>query len=127
MRGDHALVDWAAKTVGCPVVEIWFVMEATGVYHEALAAALVAAGAPVAVVNPARIRDYAKALGQRSKNDPRDSYVITHYGLTQPLVRWQPEPPEVRELKALLARLEAVGKEAQREANRLEKATISQA
>ena len=125
--GYQALLTWAEKTVGCPVVEIWFVMEATGVYHEALAAALVAAGAPVAVVNPARIRNYAQALGQHTKNDQRDSYVIAHYGCTQRLQRWQPELPEVRELKALLARLEAVEKDAQRETNRLEKATISQA
>ena len=123
-HGHRALLAWAEKTVGGPVAEIWFVMEATGVYHEALAAALVAAGAPVAVVNPARIRDYAKALGQRSKNDQRDSYVITHYGCTQPLTRWQPELPEVRELKALLARLAAVEKDAQREANRLEQGTV---
>ena len=126
-NGHQALLTWAEKTVGCPVTEIWFVMEATGVYHEALATALADAGAPVAVVNPARIRDYAKALGQRSKTDQRDSYAIAHYGLTQRLERWQPELPEVRELKALLARLEAVEKDAQREANRLEKATISQA
>lgn len=125
--GHQALLTWAEKNVGCPVTEIWFVMEATGVYHEALATALAGTGAPVAVVNPARIRDYAKALGQRSKTDRRDSYVIAHYGLTQRLECWQPELPEVRELKALLARLVAVEKDAQREANRLEKATISQA
>ena len=125
--GYQVLLAWAEKTLDCPVAEIWFVMEATGVYHEALATALADGGAPVAVVNPARIRDYARALGQRSKNDQRDSYAIAHYGLTQPLERWQPELPEVRELKALLARLEAVEKDAQREANRLEKATISQA
>lgn len=125
--GHQALLTWAVKTLGCPVAELLFVMEATGVYHEALAQALVAAGARVAVVNPARIRDYAKALGQRSKNDQRDSYVISHYGNTQRPALWQPEPPAVRELKALLARLEAVEKDARREANRLEKATVSQA
>ena len=125
--GHQALMAWAEKTLGGPVAEIGFVMEATGIYHEALAYALSAAGALVAVVNPARIRDYAKSLGQRSKNDRRDSYAIAHYGCTQQLTRWQPEPPEVRELKALLARLEAVEKDVQREANRLEKATLGQA
>lgn len=125
--GYQALMAWAEKHLGCSVAEIGFVMEATGIYHEALAYALSAAGARVAVVNPARIRDYAKSLGERSKNDRRDSYVIAHYGCTQQLTGWQPEPPEVRELKALLARLEAVEKDVQREANRLEKATLGQA
>ncbi len=125
--GHQALLAWAEKTLGCPAAAIWFVMEATGVYHETLAMALNEAGAPVAVVNPARLRDYAKALGQRAKTDQRDSYAIAHYGCTQALIRWQPELPEVRELKALLARLAAVEKDTQREANRLEKATVSQA
>ena len=123
----QALVEWAIKNLDCAITEVLFVMEATGIYHEALAYFLHEAGARVAVVNPARIRDYAKALGQRSKNDQRDSYVITHYGLTQQPARWHPEPPAVRSLKALLSRLEAVEKDRRREENRLEKAAFSQA
>lgn len=128
-RSDHhkALLEWATKNLGVSIEEILFVMEATGIYHEALAYALYDAGAQVAVVNPARIRDYAKALGTRTKNDTQDSRVIAHYGATQQPALWQPEAPAVRELKALLARLEAVEKDAQREANRLEKATFSRA
>lgn len=125
---DHhkALVEWAIKTIGCDVAEILFVMEATGIYHESLAYSLYVTGAHVAVINPARIRDYAKALGSHTKNDKQDSRVIAHYGATQHPTLWQPEPPAVRALKALLARLEAVEKDAQREENRLEKATFSQ-
>lgn len=122
--GHRALEEWAVKNLGCPVTEILFVREATGIYHESLAYFLYEAGARVAVVNPARIRDYAKALGRLSKNDKQDSDVIARYGATQHPPRWQPEPPAVRELKALLARLEAVEKDAQRETNRLEKATF---
>ena len=40
------------------------VMEATGGYESLLAGHLQAAGLPVAVVNPRRIRDFAKAVGQ---------------------------------------------------------------
>jgi len=122
-----ALVEWSIKNLSCDATEILFVMEATGIYHEALAYFLYEAGAQVAVVNPARIRDYARALGSHTKNDKQDSRVIAHYGATQQPELWQPEPPAVRELKALLARLEAVDKDSQREENRLEKATFSQA
>ena len=122
-----ALVEWSVKNLGCEVAEILFVMEATSIYHEALAYFLHEAGARVAVVNPARIRDYAKALGSHTKNDKQDSRVIAHYGATQQPALWQPELPAVRELKALLARLDAVEKDSQREENRLEKATFSQA
>ncbi len=38
---------------------------------------------------------------------------------------WQPEPPEVRELKAMLSRLSALKKDIQRERNRLEKSLIT--
>ena len=39
------------------------VLEATGGLETPLAATLVAAGVPVAVVNPRQVRDYAKATG----------------------------------------------------------------
>lgn len=121
------LMDWAIKQIKGPIESIHFVMEATGIYHEALAYALYKAGAKVSVVNPAQIRDYARSLGTRTKTDKKDSVVITRFGLTQTPRLWQPEPGEIRTLKALISRLEAVEQDAQREKNRLEKAEISQA
>lgn len=46
------------------------VLEATGGLETVVVAALSAAGLPVVVVNPAQIRAFAKALGQRAKTDP---------------------------------------------------------
>ncbi|MCE8040525.1 IS110 family transposase, partial [Halomonas sp. MCCC 1A11062] len=43
-------------------------------------------------------------------------------GATQRPDAWQPEPEEVRKLKALAARLDALDKDIQRERNRREKA-----
>ncbi|MBN7799208.1 IS110 family transposase [Parahaliea mediterranea] len=125
-KGHRALLDWAIQLTGEPVAGLHFVMEATGVYHEALAYALYDAGAQVSVVNPTRIRDFAKSLGAHSKNDRKDSVVIARYGMTQSPILWEPEPKEVRELKALLARYEAVKQDIEREWNRLEKAQVSQ-
>ena len=76
-------------------------------------------------MNPAQIRDYAKSLAIRSKNDRKDSLVLARFGATQPWRAWQPEPPAVRELRALLARLTALEKDLQRERNRQEKAQVS--
>lgn len=125
-QGHQALLVWATHQTGEPVAELHFVMEATGIYHEALAYALHEAGAQVSVVNPARIRDYAKSLGAQSKNDRKDSVVIARYGMTQAPALWEPEPVEVRALKALIARYEAVKRDMGREANRLEKAQVNQ-
>lgn len=58
------------------------VMEATGGYERRLAAYLMAKKIPVAVVNPRKIRDFAKAVGQTAKTDKLDARVIAKYGAT---------------------------------------------
>lgn len=64
------------------------VMEATGGYELPLAEELYAAGLPAAVVNPKRIRDFAKAAGQTAKTDRTDARMIARFAaLTEPPVR----------------------------------------
>ena len=48
------------------------VLEASGRYERPAAAAIAAAGIPVAVVNPRQARDYAKATGRLAKTDRID-------------------------------------------------------
>ena len=94
-------------------------LEATGGFETVVAAALAAAGLPVVVVNPAQVRAFAKALGQRAKTDPIDALVIAHFAeATKPQVR--PLPDEATRLLAdLVARrrqiVEMIGAERQRE------------
>jgi transposase len=118
--GHKLLVNWIVKSTGQAIEHSHCLMEATGIYHEALAYALHAAGAEVSLVNPAKVRDYARSLGVRNKTDKKDSWVIAHYGATQQVRRWQPEPEPTRTLKALINRLMTIEKDRQREANRLE-------
>jgi transposase len=125
--GYQALLAWMEKHTGEAAGELHCVMEATGIYHEGLAYALHEAGAWVSVVNPAQMRDYAKSLGTRTKTDKKDALVIARFGATQQPRQWQPEPPEIRQLKALIARLEAVKQDIRRELNRLEKTQVTQA
>ncbi len=124
--GYEALLAWSMKHTGESMASLHFILEATGIYHEGLAQALYTAGAQVSVVNPAQIRDYARSLGVHTKTDKKDSLVIARYGATQQPRLWQPEAAEIRLLKALIARYEAVKKDIQRELNRLEKAQITQ-
>ena len=64
------------------------VMEATGGYESLAAAALAQAGFAVAVVNPAQVRAFADALGQRAKTDAIDAAVIARFALAvKPQVR----------------------------------------
>ncbi|MEQ1740647.1 MAG: IS110 family transposase [Methyloglobulus sp.] len=127
LAGWADLVEWPVKNTGFAVNGLHFVMEATGVYHEQLAAYLYDKGAAVSVVNPAQVKYYGQSLGVRTKNDKKDSVVLARYGLHEKPKRWQPEAPEIRTLKALLARLDGIEKDLQRERNRQEKAEISQA
>jgi transposase len=52
------------------------VLEATGGFETAMASELCAAGLPVAVVNPKRVRDFARAAGILAKTDKLDAQVL---------------------------------------------------
>lgn len=124
-KGIQSLPQWLLETLEAQPHEIQVIMEATGIYHEAVAYALHEQGFQVSVVNPARAKEFAKGLGNTHKTDKKDSFLLAFYGLKMQPALWAPEPREIRELKALLARLEAISGDLQRELNRLEKAEIS--
>lgn len=123
--GYAALASWLARQGVPGLAELPVVMEATGVYHEAVATWLHDAGATVAVVNPAQVKDFARGLAVRTKTDRRDSVVLARYGALVKPAAWQPPAPAVRELQALLARVEALETDLRRERNRQEKATAT--
>lgn len=71
-------------------------LEATGGFEAVVTAALAAAGLPVVVVNPAQVRAFARAIGQRAKTDPIDAAVIAHFAeATRPEVRPMPDADTV--------------------------------
>lgn len=127
IKGFGQLTDWLIKQAGEQPSEIHIVMEATGVYHEALALYLFEQGFRVSVANPLHVKRFAESLAVVHKTDKKDSIVLAKFCHSIKPQLWQPEALEVRELKALLARLEALEKDLQREENRQEKANISQA
>jgi transposase len=74
-------------------------LEATGGFETVVAATLAGAALPVVVVNPAQVRAFAKAIGQRAKTDPIDAGVIAHFAeATRPEPR--PLPDEATQLLA---------------------------
>jgi transposase len=54
-------------------------VEATGGFETVVSAALAAAGLPLVIVNPAQVRHYALAAGQRAKSDPIDAAMIARF------------------------------------------------
>lgn len=80
------------------------VVEASGGYETPLITVLASAGLPVCLVNPKRVRDFAKGLGQIAKTDRLDAQVLARYGrLAQP-AHYQLRAHESAELTALLLR-----------------------
>jgi transposase len=80
------------------------VLEATGGFELTVAAALVAAGIPLAVVNPRQIRDFARATGQLAKTDALDAKAIARFAeAVRPEPRAVPDE-QARALGELVAR-----------------------
>jgi transposase len=74
-EGHAQLLQRLAAVPGAHVI-----CEATGGYERAVVAALHAAPVPVSVINPARVRQFARASGQLAKTDPIDAAVLTAFG-----------------------------------------------
>src|SRR3954471_8613445 len=83
-------------------------LEATGTYGEVLATRLVDAGHQVSLLNPAIIHHYAKSRLSRAKTDAVDADVIAEYVAKEHPPLWTPLPRDIRELQALVRRLDAL-------------------
>ena len=94
-------------------------MEATGVYWEAVAEYLADTGVTVSVVNPAQIKSFAGAMLLRTKTDKVDARLIAEFCTSQRPAPWQAPPSSIRELRALVARREALMTMRIQEHNRL--------
>jgi transposase len=84
--GWQELIAWLGQHV---VARIG--MEASGGYEAALAAQLRAAGYCVHILDPWRVRSFAKAAGRRAKNDRIDAAVIARFVATFELYQAQPD------------------------------------
>ena len=95
-------------------------MEATGPYSEALALALVDAGWPVSVVNPARIKGFAQGELSRNKTDRADAALLARFCAAMHPSLWAPPSAAFRQLRAWVDRLQMLKDMRQQEANRIE-------
>jgi transposase len=95
-------------------------LEATGTYGDALAHYLYDAGHVISVLNPAVTHAYAASRLARAKTDRIDAALIARYTATEQPAAWTPAPREVRELQALIRRLDALQGMRTQESNRLE-------
>jgi transposase len=117
VTGFAELARWLERQ-GTPVVHA--ALEATGTYGDALAHYLHDAGHVVSVLNPAVTHAFAASQLARAKTDRIDAELIARYTATQHPAAWTPVPREVRDLQALIRRLDALQGMKTQETNRLE-------
>lgn len=126
----HGIVKWLhpaqsraflelVERLGIERVEV--VMEPSGVYGDAIRAALDRAGVSVFRVNPKRVHDAAEVYdGVPSLHDAKAATLIARLHLGGVSEPWPLEPEHQRRLAAMLRVLEIHEKEVRRNRNRLE-------
>lgn len=119
-NGFKLLAGWLASL---RISQVHACLEATGVYGEPVAEFLYERSHRVSVVNPLRIKGYAKSDLQRNKTDPADARTIADFCLVKDPQLWHPLPVEVKHLQELTRRLEALEEMRGAENNRLEAAS----
>jgi len=87
-----------------PMAPALILLEATGGLEQDAAVALTAAGMKVRIVEPGRVRHFARSIGQHSKTDAIDAQVLAHYAeAVRPEARDLPDQ-QTRDLQGLLDR-----------------------
>ena len=81
-------LDLWLKTIVDVEVHLRYVMEATGVYHEAFAYYLDEHDLEVSIILPNKISNYARSLDIKTVTDKTASEAITLFGLERRLDRW---------------------------------------
>jgi len=119
-KGFESLVSWLKQL---DALSAHVCLEATGIYGEALSEHLFDEGFSVSIVNPARIKGFAQSELLRTKTDKMDAGLIARFCAAMKPALWTPQPLEIRQLRDLVRRLEALNVMHQQECNRLEAAS----
>ncbi|UUV22092.1 IS110 family transposase [Paenimyroides aestuarii] len=83
-KGFKSLLQWVDKTKSKDV-EVFFVMESTGVYHERFAYFLYDKGEKVVIVLPTKISNFMRTLDIKTITDKSCSIAIAQFGLSRKL------------------------------------------
>lgn len=102
-----------------PATRLWFVMEATGVYHENLAYFLHDNGFDLSVVLANKMNNFGKTLTVKSKTDRLDAKKIATFAIEKQLEKWAPADSAMKQIKELGREINDLNEELNRAENRL--------
>jgi transposase len=100
IKGFTSLVEWVKKLTD-PNVPARYVMEATGVYHEAFAYYLDEQSLEVSIILPNKISNYVRTLEVKTVTDKTASEAIAMFGLERKLDQWHRPDGLYKKLKQL--------------------------
>lgn len=109
-KGCQQLYKWVTSQ-GCRTAPVIFLMEATGIYHEALAHYLHSHDCAICVVLPNKAKKYKQALGLRSKTDGMDAKSLSRMICEQALPIWSPMSKTIYLLRGITRRIESITKD----------------
>src|SRR5437867_5199914 len=89
------------------VPKVWAGLEATGPYSHALALWLHGQGHRVSLLNPRRVKQYARSAGNRHKTDLLDAAIIADFVCAHRPAPWQ--PPTLEVAQQLLCSIKGIG------------------
>jgi transposase len=87
-NGFKALVAWVSKLTKAEI-HVYYVMEATGVYHESLAYYLDDQQLKLSIVLPNKISNFFRTLDVKTITDKTSSEAIARFGLGRNLKQWK--------------------------------------
>jgi transposase len=98
-KGFGKLLAWASKL--SKQQEVFYIVEATGVYHERMAHFLFDQGKQVSVVLPNKIKFFSKSLDTKTVTDKTSAEAIMLFGLKKTLKPWQKPKAVLMDLRSL--------------------------
>jgi transposase len=123
VRNDEAGIKQLVRRL-LPLSPSLVLMEATGGLGSYAAAVLDAHGLPVHVINPRKVKEFAKAIGRLAKTDKIDAMVVAEYAeKIRPEPRPVPDEQRLR-LSAMVSRRRQLVSERAREKSRLSQSHV---
>ena len=96
------LMKWIENYRKDKSLDLRIYLEVTGVYHEQVLFRLHEAGYAVSLLLGKRVKAYGKSLGEDSKNDKKDSYVLAHMALSRKERLWKPVSKHIVQIRGLM-------------------------
>lgn len=120
--GFNKLVKWIRKN-SAKEYQVRIIMEATGVYYEALAYHLHGLKFHLSVLLPNKVKNYARCLNIKTKTDNVDAKIMARMGVEQSFSAWNPPAAIYRRMRMLTRHFQELKKDRTAMLNRLEAIT----